>query len=122
MTCDWIKENVVLYIYGELPDDARYEFEHHVRHCLACRQEVEASLALKESMSLAPVQEISPNLLADSRMKLQEALDETEQSRGWNRFVFDFAGIFISIIEIAFSTLIFVASFIEKKSAFTNFF
>jgi len=92
MTCDWTKENVVLYIYDELPDDARYEFEHHVRHCLACRQEVEASLALKESMSLAPVQEISPNLLADSRMKLQEALDETEQSRGWNRFVFDFAG------------------------------
>ena len=68
MTCDWTKENVVLYIYDELPDDARYEFEHHVRHCLACKQEVEAALALKESMSLAPVQEISPNLLADSRL------------------------------------------------------
>ena len=34
MTCDWTKENVVLYIYGELADDAKFEYEQHVRHCL----------------------------------------------------------------------------------------
>ena len=30
MNCDWVKENVVLYIYDELADDARHTFEHHV--------------------------------------------------------------------------------------------
>jgi hypothetical protein len=92
MNCNWIKENVVLYIYEELPDDAKYEFEHHMHHCLVCRRQVESALAFKNDMSVHPVREISPNLLAASRMKLQEALEETEQSRGWNRFIFDFAG------------------------------
>ncbi len=92
MDCNWIKENVVLYIYEELADDAKYEFEQHVRQCLACKQEVESAIAFKNAMPARQVQEISPNLLAASRMKLQEALEETEQSQGWNRFIFDFAG------------------------------
>src|SRR5215472_3214938 len=92
MNCDWTKENVVLYIYDELADDAKYEFEQHTRHCLNCRQEVESAMAFRESMATAPRQEVSPNLLVASRLRLQEALEETPQSRGWNRFVFDFAG------------------------------
>lgn len=92
MNCNWIKENLVLYIYEELADDAKYEFEHHMQHCLACKREVESALAFKNDLSAKPVPEISPNLLTASRMKLQEALEETEQSRGWNRFIFDFAG------------------------------
>ncbi|HLJ26331.1 MAG TPA: HEAT repeat domain-containing protein [Candidatus Angelobacter sp.] len=92
MNCDWIKENVVLYIYDELADDAKYEFEQHASHCLSCRQEVESALAFKNAMSETPVQEVSPNLLVASRLQLQESLDETVQSHGWNRFVFDLAG------------------------------
>jgi hypothetical protein len=92
MNCDWIKNNLVLYIYEELADDAKYEFEHHVRHCLACKEEVESALAFKTSMSARPMQEVSPNLLASSRMKLQERLEETQQLRGWNRVAFDLAG------------------------------
>jgi HEAT repeat protein/putative zinc finger protein len=93
MNCDWIKENVVLYVYDELSDDAKYEFEHHVHGCLGCRQEVEAALAFKKDMAALPVQEVSPNLLAASRMKLQEELEHAEQARGgWGMFVFDVAG------------------------------
>ena len=92
MNCDWIKENVVLYIYDELADDAKYEFEQHTRHCLNCKQEVESAMAFKEGLSAAPVQEVSPNLLVASRLRLQEVLEETHQSHGWNRFIFDFAG------------------------------
>jgi hypothetical protein len=92
MNCEWIKENVVLYIYDELADDARYEFEQHTRRCLACKQEVESALAFKENMAALPVEEVPPNLLASSRMKLQEALETAEQSRGFHRFFFDFAG------------------------------
>src|SRR5215469_2678041 len=92
MNCDWTKENVVLYIYDELADDAKYEFERHISQCLACKQEVESALAFKDGMSSLPVQEVSPNLLVNSRLRLQESLEETSQARGWNRFVFDFAG------------------------------
>lgn len=92
MNCDWTRENVVLYIYDELADDAKYEFEQHVRQCVSCKQELESALAFKENFSQRPAQEVSPNLLVASRMRLQEALDETTQSHGWGRFVFDFAG------------------------------
>ncbi len=93
MNCEWVKENVVLYMYDELGDDAKYEFEHHVHQCLGCRQELEQALEFKKGMAALPVQEVSPNLLAASRMKLQEELEHAEQARGgWGMFVFDVAG------------------------------
>src|SRR5437016_4148895 len=92
MNCNWMKDTVGLYIYEELTDDAKYEFEHHLLQCEACKEEVESVLAFKNSMAVRPVQQVSPNLLASSRMKLQESLEETQQFRGWNRIVFDLAG------------------------------
>src|SRR5262249_33644314 len=90
MTCDWTKENVVLYVYNELADDARFEFEQHVRHCLGCRRELEAALELKEGMATLPVKEVSPNFLAANRMELQESLEHAEQSRNiFSSLVFD---------------------------------
>jgi hypothetical protein len=94
MNCDWIKENVVLYVYDELPDDAKYEFEQHTRQCLKCRQEAESAFTFKNEMSARPAAEVSPNLLVASRLRLQETLEETVQSRGWQRFVFDATGWF----------------------------
>lgn len=93
MNCEWTKENVVLYMYDELADDAKFEFMHHVQHCLACRQELEAAQAFREEMSAARLPEVSPNFLAASRMQLQEALEHAEQNRSfWSKFVFDFTG------------------------------
>jgi hypothetical protein len=92
MNCDWTKENIVFYVYEELADDARFELERHVQHCVPCKHELESALALRKSMSLFPVQEISPSFLTASRMKLQEALEHAEQSRGLRHFIFDFAG------------------------------
>ena len=92
MNCNWMKDNLVLYMYDELADDAKYEFEHHLRQCAACKEEVESALAFKNSMSARPLAEVSPNLLASSRMKLQEALEETQQLRGWGRIGLDLAG------------------------------
>jgi hypothetical protein len=96
MNCDWTKENVVLYIYGELADDAKFAFEQHVRHCLGCRRELETSLEFKDSM--APVTEVSPSFLAANRMQLQEALEHAEQSRNiFSSFIFDATGWFHQI-------------------------
>lgn len=92
MNCDWAKDNIVLYLYDELPDDTRFEFEQHVQRCASCRSEVESMREFKSSMAAQPEQEVSPNFLAANRMELQEALEHTEQSRsGWGMFVFDFA-------------------------------
>jgi hypothetical protein len=92
MNCDWIKENAALYIYEELPDDQRHEFEQHVERCAECKREVAAARDFKMTMSAVAMPEPSPNLLAASRMKLQEALETTTQSQGWSRFAFDLAG------------------------------
>src|SRR4029077_17158429 len=90
MNCDWTKENVVLFIYGELADDAKFEFEQHVRHCLGCRRELDAAVEFKDAMAATPVKEISPSFLAANRMELQEALEHAEQSRNiFSSFVFD---------------------------------
>lgn len=93
MNCDWTKENVVLYIYGELADDAKFEFEQHVRHCLGCRRELDTALEFKDSMAALPVKDVSPNFLAANRMHLQEQLEHAEQSRNiFSSFIFDLTG------------------------------
>ncbi len=86
MNCEWVKSNVIDYIYDELADDSRYELEHHVERCAGCAQELESARAFKASLSALPRVEPSPNLLASSRMHLQEALETTEQASGWQRF------------------------------------
>jgi hypothetical protein len=95
MNCDWIKENSVLYAYDELPDDQRHEFERHVATCSRCEQEIENVRAFLGAMKTgAPVTEPSPNFVTASRMRLQEALEHAEQSRGFGRFTFDMASWF----------------------------
>ncbi len=83
MNCDWVKSNITLYVYDELADDRRIELEQHVTRCGDCAQELEAMRSFRGAMSAAPVLEPSPNLLAASRMKLQEALETAEQHHGW---------------------------------------
>jgi putative zinc finger protein/HEAT repeat protein len=91
MNCDWIKENVSLYLYQELSDGDRHEFEQHAERCPKCAALVAEERRFQDAMSLVPVEEPSPNLLAAARMRLQEALETTEQSR-WQRWTFDLAG------------------------------
>ena len=89
MNCEWVKANVTLYVYEELADDARYELEQHVERCAGCAAEVKAMRGLRDVMAAAPVEEPSPNLLAGSRLRLQEALESTEQHGAWRRWVFE---------------------------------
>jgi hypothetical protein len=61
--------------YGELPDELQFPLEQHLGTCEDCRREWNALLALNEELALTPMMEPSPNLLAASRMRLDEALD-----------------------------------------------
>jgi hypothetical protein len=90
MNCDWTKENVVLYVYDELADDAKFEFEQHIRGCLGCRRELDTAQEFKAGMAALPVKEVSPNFLASNRMQLQETLERAEQSRNiFSALIFD---------------------------------
>src|SRR6476620_7800191 len=89
MKCEWVKENIVLYVYDELPDDARHELEQHVARCATCMAELSSVKSFRSGMAQFPVQESSPNFLTESRMKLQEALESAEQGGWWSRLVFD---------------------------------
>jgi len=89
MNCQWVEQNVLLYVYSELADDARYELEQHVERCAACAAELQAARELQAKMAVFRVQEPSPNLLAASRMRLDEALETTEQGGLWRRLTFD---------------------------------
>jgi len=89
MKCEWVQENIVLYVYNELADDARYELEQHLGRCPECAAELKATRAFQATVSNRQVQEPSPNLMASSRMRLQEALETTPQGGFWNRLTFD---------------------------------
>jgi hypothetical protein len=75
MTCENAQQNIVLAQYGELPDELQFPLEQHLHTCEECRREWNATLALHEELALTPFQEPSPNLLAASRVRLDEALD-----------------------------------------------
>jgi len=89
MKCEWVKENILLYVYNELPDDARYELEQHLARCGDCTAELKSARKFNALLSELPVEEPSPNLVASSRMRLQEALETTQQGGLWQRLVFD---------------------------------
>src|SRR6266481_9595116 len=89
MKCEWVQQNVVLYVYDELPDDARYELEEHISRCKDCAAELESTRKFRTEFSRSPIQEPSAGFLAASRMRLQEALEGAEQGKWWNRLVFD---------------------------------
>ncbi len=89
MKCEWVRENITLQVYGELADDARHELEQHVARCADCAAELKAEQEFLALLSHTPEAEPTPNLLAASRMRLQEALETAEQGRFWHRLAFD---------------------------------
>ncbi len=92
MNCDWVKQNLTLYIYDELPDDARHELEQHTERCAGCAAELKTSREFRGLMTeVLPAPEPTPNLLAASRMRLAEALETAEPARRW-RWTLDLAG------------------------------
>ena len=97
MKCEWVRENILLFVYNELPDDARYELEQHVARCGDCAGELKATRVFHATLSSLPVEEPTPNLLTASRMRLQEALETTEQGGLWQKLTFALAGLYLHV-------------------------
>ncbi len=84
MNCDWVQENIALYLYNELADDARHELEGHVERCPECADELKAMRVFHGEMTGLPQLEVTPNLLASARIQLSEALETVRQRKRWS--------------------------------------
>jgi len=89
MKCDWVRQNILFYVYNELEDDARYEVEQHLARCPECATELKAARKFHATLSEMPVVEPTPNLLTASRMRLQEALETTRPGGFWQRLILE---------------------------------
>src|SRR5437868_4256884 len=89
MKCEWVRENIVLEVYGELADDARHELEQHVARCTDCAAELKAEQAFHALLAQDRAADPSPNLVAASRMRLQETLETAKQGSFFSRLAFD---------------------------------
>lgn len=87
MNCELAHERIVMAAYGELPDDATHELERHLTTCTACAEERDQLRALKVLADALPMQEPSPNLIARSRIRLEEALDALPPTRWFERWL-----------------------------------
>jgi anti-sigma factor RsiW len=85
MNCELAHERIVTAAYGELPDEQTHELERHLADCAGCEQERAQLLALKVLASAYPVLEPEANLVARSRMRLEEALDALPPRRWYER-------------------------------------
>jgi hypothetical protein len=89
MKCEWVRENIVLQVYGELADDARHELEQHVSRCADCAAELKAEQEFHALLAQDRAADPTPNLVAASRMRLQEGLETVKQGSFFSRLAFD---------------------------------
>jgi anti-sigma factor RsiW len=89
MKCEWVRENIVLQVYGELADDARHELEQHVSRCADCAAELKAEQEFHALLAQDRAADPTPNLVAASRMRLQEGLETVKQGNFFSRLAFD---------------------------------
>jgi len=112
MKCEWVRQNILFYVYNELEDDARYEVEQHLGRCPQCATELKAARKFHATLSETPVAEPTPNLLTASRMRLQEELETAQQGGIWQRLIFEPATWLRQIrMSPALAALIFIIGF-----------
>ncbi len=79
MTCEGARDSIILAAYGELPDDEAVGLELHLALCEECQGELNTIREMDQIAALYPMTEPDPNLVAQSRMRLDEALDAMPQ-------------------------------------------
>jgi hypothetical protein len=113
MNCENFQQNAALYVYDELEDDLRHALELHTASCAQCQQELTQLRAMKTVFSMPAYEEPSANMLAASRMRLQESLEHEQRAGSWTRFVtFDLAGWMHQLrLSPALSAVLVIAGF-----------
>jgi hypothetical protein len=86
MNCEGARDSMILAAYGELPDELAIGLEHHLATCDQCLGELNSVREMEALMALHPMREPDPNLVAQSRIRLDEALDAIPQNNVWSIF------------------------------------
>ncbi len=81
MQCHEFEERLPLLLYGELTSAEQTACEEHLAACAACRAAREKLEHLHQLLAQRQQIEVSPALLAEARMSLDEALER--QQHGW---------------------------------------
>jgi hypothetical protein len=85
MSCQLANKPIVAAAYGELAGEQMRELVRHMGGCAECHKEWEQLLALKLLADANPVLEPEANLVARSRLRLEEALDALPPWRWYER-------------------------------------
>jgi HEAT repeats len=97
MNCELAHERIVMSAYGELADDAAHELDRHLATCPGCSGEREQLRALKLLADAYPLEEPAANLVARSRLRLEEALDALPPKRWFERLAQRLSNNFASL-------------------------
>ncbi|MGH9445370.1 MAG: HEAT repeat domain-containing protein [Terriglobia bacterium] len=87
MNCEEREEKLTLFAYGELPPGEAQAIEAHTASCEACRKALAQLRELHGALGRRAALDLSPDLLARSRLRLDEALDA--EQLGWRRRLAD---------------------------------
>ncbi len=83
MNCKQFEESLSLYFYDELGAEQRAACDAHLASCAGCRAAMEETRRLHLVLSQRAASEPSPQLLAECRQALSEALDREPEAAGW---------------------------------------
>jgi hypothetical protein len=100
MNCELAHERIVVASYGELPDELIHDLDRHMAECADCRTERDQLLALKLLADAYPVLEPEANLIARSRLRLEEALDALPPMRWYERLIQRMSSSFASLAAV----------------------
>lgn len=81
MNCKDLEENLSLYLYDEILGEQRAACDAHLAACPHCRGLLDQSRRLRELLKGRAASELTPELLAHCRQRLDEALDR--EQLGW---------------------------------------
>jgi hypothetical protein len=106
MNCREYQNQIVLFLYEELPEDDRNGLESHLHQCDGCRQTLNEQQGMHALLSEdAAAREFPSDLLVESRRSLADALDRVERKRSWWR-VPAFSVVFTPMRLLESATLI----------------
>ncbi len=91
MNCESARDSIQLAAAGELPDEQAIGLEQHLMSCEECMAELSAMRELDELLAMHPMLEPDPNMLAQARVRLDEALDAIPQHGFFTRLRADAA-------------------------------
>ncbi len=94
MNCQDFDRDLTLFRYGELSPAEREALEAHVAACPACRANLEAYDKLHKLLAQREPAEPTPQMLAECRMMLEDALDRDLANYSWKKVLSDWwAGV-----------------------------